>query len=717
MRAIAVQADGRILIGGAFTAFAGVTDPAPPQHLARLNADGTIDPSFTAGVDNIVQAISVQVDGRILVGGGFRNYLATPQAAPEPAKFLLRLLTSGALDPAFSARADNRVLALNVAVDGRILVGGEFTHILNGTTTTTRTFLARLAADGTVDTTFDPAPNAAVEALAIQANGRILVGGRFTGINPGGAGLISRSYVVRVTSSGDLDNNFFVTPNAAVAAIGLQSDGSVILGGYFSTTGTGTGTTLQRNHLMRVQSNGFIEALFAPALGRVRQVIKESDTSFLAVGEFTNFAGLTRTDVARIDQNGNLVPGFNVTLNGSVVTVALDGNGDILIGGNFTSVNGLTRGYLARLHKADGTPDENFDPRANSVVQTILVQSDGKIVVGGSFTYFQNKGTGDLVGRVYLARLLADGSVDTTFQCTPDGAVQVLLPLTGDAFLVGGLFNNLTPNGSKSAVFRRYLAKVSGGGAVDGKFDPSPNGSVQTLALQADGKILVGGSFQSFLPDGATASTARFGVARLTPDGQLDTGFDPSTDGPVFVVAELADKSIVIGGAFASLRPNGSDTAITRHNLAFLNADGTVQTNKDLQANNAIWSLLPLGDNQVLVAGEFSALFNADRAYIATDQQITRLAADGTVDPNFHISAGATTSGAVNAVVLQPDGRVLVGGAFSELAGSTSPYLTRLNYAGLPEGGFDSRLDGEVYRCMCATRAATPPRQPARRAG
>ncbi len=695
VRAITVQADGKILIGGAFTAFAGITNPAPPQHLARLNIDGSLDSTFTAGVDNIVQAIAVQADGRILVGGGFRNYLATPQAAPQAAGFLLRLLTSGALDPAFTARADNRVLALKVAVDGRILVGGEFTHIVNGATTTTRTFLARLAIDGTVETAFNPAPNAAVEALAIQGDGKILVGGRFTSLDPGGTGVISRSYIIRVASSGALDTTFSVTPNAQVAAIGLQPDGGVILGGYFSSASS-RGTAMQRNRLTRVQPDGFVETLFAPATGRVRQVIKESDTSYLVIGDFNSLAGVTRTDIARVDQNGAVVEGFHPSVDGVTAAVALDGNGDILIGGTFSFVNGLPRGGLARLHKADGSTDVDFDPRANSSVQAILVQADGKIVVGGAFTTFQNKGTGDLVGRVYLARLLTDGSVDTTFQCTPDGNVLTLLPQDGDSFLVGGDFGSLTPNGAKRFVSRRFLAKVSGIGLVDDNFDPSPNANVQVLAAQPDGKILVGGSFNSFLPKGAASSSTRRGIARLTPDGQLDATFDPSTDGPVYAIAVLPDNSIAIGGSFASLKPNGSTTAIARSSLAYLNADGTVQTGKDPQMNSVVWSLLPVDNDKLLVAGQFSAVFHADGNYVASDQQITRLTADGSVDSTFQPAASAAASGEVNAIALQPGGHVLVGGSFSELAGSTASYLTRLTYTGVPETDIDFRLNGPV---------------------
>src|SRR5690606_17613896 len=126
------------------------------------------------------QSLALQADGRILVGGGFRNIRPTGADAPVNKPFLARLMPDGALDAGFTTTPNNRVMVMQVAVDGSILIGGEFTQLTVGSTTTTRTFLARLAANGTVDAGFNPAPDAAVDTLSIQADGRILVGRRFT---------------------------------------------------------------------------------------------------------------------------------------------------------------------------------------------------------------------------------------------------------------------------------------------------------------------------------------------------------------------------------------------------------------------------------------------------------------------------------------------------------------------------------------------------------
>ena len=175
---LAVQADGKILVGGEFTTLGG----QPRHHLARLNADGTLDPTFNPGAGNPqtvdrVYSLAVQADGKILVGGRFRTL------GGQSRLNLGRLNADGTLDPTFNPRAEGGnspfVDSLVVQADGKILVGGRF-RTLGGQP---RDSLGRLNADGTLDTSFYPkvgifAPH--VHCLVVQADGKILVGGEFT---------------------------------------------------------------------------------------------------------------------------------------------------------------------------------------------------------------------------------------------------------------------------------------------------------------------------------------------------------------------------------------------------------------------------------------------------------------------------------------------------------------------------------------------------------
>jgi uncharacterized delta-60 repeat protein len=140
------------------------------------------------------------------------------------------------------------------------------------------------------------------------------------------------------------------------------------------------------------------------------------------------------------------------------------------------------------------------------------VQADGKILVGGAFTTLD----GDLTLRNRIARLNADGSVDSTFD--PDANVDVsALALQGDGkILIGGAFTTL----AGGATTRNYVARLNTDGTVDSTFNPNASWGVYALAVQADGKILVGGGFTTL--DGG--ATVRSHIARLsTPQAALQS--------------------------------------------------------------------------------------------------------------------------------------------------------------------------------------------------
>lgn len=709
VRAIAVQPDGRIVIGGAFTGFRAGGTFTPKERLARLNADGTLDATFTAVADNVVQSIALQADGRILVGGGFRNIRPTGADAFTNKPFLARLMPDGALDTGFTTTPNNRVMVMQVTVDGRILVGGEFTQLTVGSTTTTRTFLARLAPDGTVDAGFNPAPDAAVDTLSIQADGRILVGGRFTQVRPAGGTAFFRSYVMQLMPDGQLDTSFVANPNAPVRALAAQSDGSAVIGGTFNAVTGNTGTTFARGRLARVQADGALEALFTPQSGgRVSRVIPESDTSYLIAGSFSNYAGVTRTNIVRVSDTGVLDPDFNVEVNGVLTAAAVQpADGKILIGGTFTRVAGAVRGGIARLNP-DGSLDTDFDPRANAWANDFIVQPDGKIIVAGAFTTLRPRGEGDTIGRFYLARLNADGTVDTSFQFDLNAAAQALEPLEDGVFLVGGDFNGVVPNGANAQVFRPYIARVSGNGVLDESFFPRPNARVRAIALQSDGSILVGGDFTELLPPDASEAIRRPYLARLTAAGQVDSEFYPNPNNSVLAIAPMSDGTIVAGGTFSALAPGGSPPGITRTSLVWLNPDGTLHETRTWEADGVVGALAPLADGRLLLGGEFAAIFQRNGAYTLTEDHVARLTADGAPDAAFMPSGGADATGAVHAIVRQDNGQLLVGGSFDNLSGSTNTNLTRLSVSGVPDFGFGSRVDGPVHAIYVRSPTEAP---------
>src|SRR6185295_11385506 len=134
------------------------------------------------------------------------------------------------------------VRALALQADGQVLVAGSFTAIGGGTGTATRYGIGRLTASGAVDPSFDPGANDSIDALALQSDGKALVGGAFTAL--GGTGTIARAHLGRVNTDGSLDAAFDPGANDSVWTVAVQTDGKILIGGAFTMLGGGgTGTT------------------------------------------------------------------------------------------------------------------------------------------------------------------------------------------------------------------------------------------------------------------------------------------------------------------------------------------------------------------------------------------------------------------------------------------------------------------------------------------
>ena len=221
---LAVQADGKILVGGDFHTLGG----QPRRRIGRLNADGSLDTGFDPGADWFVRSLAVQADGKILVGGAFT------ELGGQPRRYIGRLNADGTLDTGFDPVAGEGVTSLALQADGKILVGGLFT-VLGGQP---HRYIGRLNADGSVDTGFGPGASTAVALLALQADGKILVGGNFTYL----CGQ-ARNRIGRLNADGTLDAGFDPGANGSPEQMAIQADGKIVVGGTFLTL---AGETRQR---------------------------------------------------------------------------------------------------------------------------------------------------------------------------------------------------------------------------------------------------------------------------------------------------------------------------------------------------------------------------------------------------------------------------------------------------------------------------------------
>ena len=356
----------------------------------------------------------------------------------------------------------------------------------------------------------------------------------------------------------------------------------------------------------------------------------QPDGKLILAGKFTSVLGVARNNLARLNADGTLDGTFNPNPNGDVNAVTVQPDGKILIGGSFTSVVAMARNSIARLN-ADGTLDTGFNPNANGAPMSIVLQADGKVLLAGDFTTLQPNGAASATTRNRLARLNADGSLDTAFNPNANDRVVSMALQADGKILVSGYFLTLQPNGAASATTRNRIARLNSDGTLDTGFNPNANNWVNSLALEPDGQILLGGDFTSLQPNGAASATTRNRIARLNSDGTLDTGFDPNANGSVLGIAVQADGKVLLGGYFIALQPNGAASSTARNCIARVNADGTLDAAFDPKPNNALFGLALQADGKVLLGGLFSTLQPNGAASDTTRSLFARVANDGAV--------------------------------------------------------------------------------------
>ena len=357
-------------------------------------------------------------------------------------------------------------------------------------------------------------------------------------------------------------------------------------------------------------------------------------------------------------QFGTIDPTFVNTSapNGFVESMALQPDGKVIISGEFTKCGTVNRTRIARLN-ADGTLDTSFDPLGglSSQAYFILLQPDGKILVVGNFGLVQG------TSMVKIARLHPNGLLDTSFHSgAPNTNYVLCMALQSDGkILLGGSFT------SYNGVAHTGITRVLANGRRDTSFHPGAGapGSVETITLDPDGKILIAGLFTSY------NNTDRNKVARLLPNGTLDTSFDPGTGASQYIVSSKRqpDGRYILAGEFATF--NG----MNRKRVVRLLSDGSVDPSFDpgTGASNAVITSDLLSDGKILVGGQFTTFNGTAQKYI------TCLNADGSLASSFNVG-GLGASAQISEILVQPDGNILVGGLFTSFNGASRNRLVRI---------------------------------------
>lgn len=721
VNAVVVQPDGKIIIGGQFSTVRGLMR----TNLARLNADGSGDPMFNPIPSyNPIHALALQSDGRLLVGTFLKFTICDEQDGcfDHYESSVVRLDSNGSLDGSFQpATAQNysefgQFRSLVAQPDGKVLIAGNFTSV-NGTN---RNGIARLNADGTLDTSFNigSGPNGAVDFVAGQPDGKVLIGGRFTTFNGTNCGSLARLH-----ADGTLDGSFnsgygvrhyrdcggdVCYDVAFPTAVALQPDGKLLAGVWIENWQCdpfdGGCFVSQSYAVARLNGDGSSDACFAfsnvvtntALLGLVKCIAVQPDDKIVVASSAYN-----SVRIARLNADGSWDDSFDPGTgpNSGVNALAPQPDGKMLIGGNFTTVNGTNRNRIARLN-TDGSLDGGFYPGRNleRPVSALALQPDGKALVGRPLV------AGDpwlgLVGDVLAfvngtnqhgrLRLHADGSLDSAFtstpfdppltaffhteDCFPDPsfgcfygvvAAAVLAQSDGKVLVGGHSVTTITGELFLYQVYRPLLARFTASGTLESSFDPVIGSELNALAQQPDGKILIGGYF-------STTNGTHRNIARLNMDGSLDGSFNPGTgaNARVASIALQSDGRVLIGGDFTAV--NGTN----RDGIARLNSDGSLDGgfNPAPGVNgspNRVSAVAVQPDGKVLIGGDFTAINGTNRHHVA------RLQANGSLDTSFNPGTG--TDARVRSIVLQPDGNVLIGGDFTSVNGVLRQYAARLH--------------------------------------
>ncbi len=669
--------------------------------LNAFSQTGAIDPSFSVGEvltglsPGKIYTLTTDSSGAVLIAGDFTSIGGTNRG------MIAKLDSSGKLMSSFETGtgANGPIRSMLVQTDGKILVGGEFTSI-NGTA---RNRIARLNSDGSLDMTFNPGSgaNGTVFAIATTSypyyNSGIIIGGDFTSFNG-----TNRGRVALLSTSGSLNTSYLNSSGANGTVYSIAGSTSYP---YFSGSGLyfgGAFTTFDgqtRKRIAKLDSNLRLDYNFNLSSGPNGPIycislIQNgfSGTSLLVGGEFTEFNGYIRGNLALLSSSysfssaSNLDQFFDVWTDGAVRTIAntsqyYSSTQNIYIGGDFQMVNGASRKRIAKIVTSSysgyptsglqGNIDATFnpDPGINARVSTVAYLSDSRMLVGGEFSAIQSVTTPS------IARLLGAYGANiptapTTISAQPASSTQVIVTFSGSSYASSYQIERSVDQSTWTQVGK------SSSPYFDQGLTPSTTYYYRTRGVNYNGS----GAYSS-VASCATDGNVWYGPGSLDPN--ISTNF--SINGAVNDFAVQSDGKIVIVGEFTQVN------SVSKNRIARLNSDWTLDTAfaTGTGANSSIYSVALQSDNKVIISGNFSSIHGTSTEYIA------RLNADGSLDTSFNPGLGPDSR--PEAIAVQLDGKILIGGYFRTYNGMSQENLARINPDGSLDLAFRTTPNSSVY--------------------
>ena len=640
------------------------------NNILATDLSGSIDTTFNMGIgfNSTVRCMATQSDGKILVGGDFTTYSGSAN------NYFIRLNANGTKDTTFTPTINNSVYTTSVQSDGKIVIGGAFTTV--NAVTTPR--LARLNTDGTRDTTWNPGTagaNSIVRDLKIQSDGKIVAVGDF--ITYSGSATAIR--IVRTENSGTIDTTF----NTGTTGLNntsynchIQSDGKILATGIF-TTYSGSANT---NDIVRINTNGTKDTTFNPGTTGFNGAVNASkllpDGKLIAVGAFTTYSGSTSNYICMVNSNGtrdttfNVGAGLNASWGGGLNNgISYDTANNLYLASDNVSYSGSTVPRIFKI-KPNGTLDTTYESGVGLNRFAIANLISGSILyTGGTFTSYKAPGA---TGVTLLSN---SATISSSFNpgISSPNAIQSICKQSDSKVILAGTNTLTTYSGSTVA----GMWRVNTNGTIDSTFKPGTgfNGLPYDMYTQTDDKIVIGGTFTTY--SGSSTSTTR--LMRINPNGTQDLIYRTGTGLNQYTTRILVrDSGAVVAAGFFTTYSGSSANFIVQ-----TNSDGTRDNTFNIGAgfNNNVNTAATQSDGKLIVGGDFTTYSGSATV------RLVRINTDGTKDTTFNI--GGAHNATVNAVAVQSDGKIIVGGAFTSYSGSASNRLMRINTNGSKDTTFN----------------------------
>ncbi|MBK9097908.1 MAG: T9SS type A sorting domain-containing protein [bacterium] len=527
---------------------------------------------------------------------------------------------------------------------GGWLIGGGFNELYKDGETFARKNLARINADGTVHP-WNPDPSLTVEAIAVSGN-NIYIGGQFTSI-----GSTSRIRLAKFDlTTGNLDPTWSPSANQIVYTIEVSSTGEVYVGGGFWTI-TVDGTPYTRSGLAKFNSSGFLDSWDPSANNAVYTIaISDDDDDVYVGGNFSTIGGVSRNCIAKLNNTaGSVDPDWNPGQGGKIHSIAVH-ESFVYVGGDFTTIGETptTRNRLARIN-VEGEAD-GWNPNIDASVITIAI-GGSSLYAGGLFK------TVGSYSRYRIAKFNITSTVDLDLDWNPNASGEVKeIAADADNIYAGGSF--VTIGGEpRNNIARLFRLGGAHGGTLDETWDPDTDYQIEGIVLNGS-DIYICGGFTT------VGGEPRRVLAQLDPTTGAALSWNPNPTGGTVYTMAISGNDMFVGGAFTSIGGYSDIDRLAKFDISTGDINSTWKPNP----NNTVQTIAVRGD-YIYVGGSFTSIGITP----TTRQRLAKLNSDGEVVTGWKADANGT----VNTIANSED-HIYVGGVFTTIESETRNRLAKL---------------------------------------